>query len=434
MSSNNSNGQDGSNEIQVARARMRRPRWLPILVIIIVLVVGGPFAYRFWVDMSTSEGTDDATIKADVVSVSSRITGNVIEVDVTDNQRVEAGDVLVKLDTHDLEISLQTAQASYDLALKNAEAAQSGVTLSDSQTGAQTTSAQGGLSLSSTAIEVARAAVETANAAVSSAQSKLDQAQVTYDQTKQDYDRSKKLLDEDVIAQQQLDHMESALKLAQSGVETAKEDLKSARIRLTQAELNIKVAQAQRTQSEGAMQGAASGNKQTDMRQKQYEAALAQVQVAQTTLDNAKLQLSYATITAPTAGRIGKLSVLAGQRVNSGSPLMALVKDGTWIVANFKETQMKRIRVGMPVEVKVDAFPGRAFKAHVDSLSPASGAAFALLPPDNATGNFTKVVQRIPIKIVFDNGAIAGYESLLASGMSVVVRVRVTAPQSGGTA
>ena len=153
--------------------------------------------------------------------------------------------------------------------------------------------------------------------------------------------------------------------------------------------------------------------------------SLAQVGVAAAALQAAQQQLAYTTISAPVAGRIGDRAIEVGTRVTPFQPLMALVPNAIWIIANFKETQMAGVVPGRPVDVRIDTLPGKIFMAHVDSLSPASGATFALLPPENASGNFTKVVQRIPVKIVFEPGALAGLENQLVPGMSVIVKVKV---------
>lgn len=156
---------------------------------------------------------------------------------------------------------------------------------------------------------------------------------------------------------------------------------------------------------------------------RQYEAAGAAIASAQASLSDAQLQLSYTAIAAPADGTIGRKSVEVGQRVQSGTPLMAIVSNDIWVVANFKETQLEKMQNGQPVEVELDAFTHHKFTGRVDSISPASGAQFALLPPDNATGNFTKVVQRIPVKIIFARDSVQGYESRITPGMSAVVSV-----------
>jgi membrane fusion protein, multidrug efflux system len=142
-------------------------------------------------------------------------------------------------------------------------------------------------------------------------------------------------------------------------------------------------------------------------------------------LKDAQLQLSYTNITAPAAGRVGRKNVEVGNRVQVGTPMMAIVNNDSWVVANFKETQLEKMKPGKPVEIKLDSFPHHTFKGRVDSISPASGAQFALLPPDNATGNFTKIVQRIPVKVVFDQESIKGYEARITPGMSAEVAVEV---------
>jgi membrane fusion protein (multidrug efflux system) len=177
------------------------------------------------------------------------------------------------------------------------------------------------------------------------------------------------------------------------------------------------------TTSYSSMEEAKAAGIETTVRGQQFQAAKATVSQAQAALEAAKLDLSYAVITAPVAGKIGRKSVEAGQRVQIGQPLMAVVEDRLWIVANYKETQLEKMRPGQEVEMKIDTFPGHTFHGHVDSLAPGSGNEFALLPPDNATGNFTKIVQRIPVKIVFDQDSVKGYENLVAPGMSATVTV-----------
>jgi membrane fusion protein, multidrug efflux system len=397
-------------------------------VLIIAILASIPFAYRKWMDLRTSVSTDNAYIEGDIVLISSKVTGTIVSLGVDDFQKVNEGDILAQLDQRDFQISVQQAQANYELALRNAETARVGVGQSATQAEAQNTQAQGGLSLTTTSIEVAQAAVDAAQAAVASSESRLEQVISQRDQAQQDLERYQTLSDEGIIAQQQLDHARSTYDVAQAAVESAQNDITLAESRLRQAELNVNVAEAQQTQSEGGVQSAEASAEQTDIKQAQYEAALAQVDVAQVALDAAQLQLSYTTITAPVSGRLGLMAAEAGQRVTAGQPLMPIVEDVVYVIANFKETQMDKIRPGLGVEIKVDAFPGRIFQAHVDSISPASGSIFALLPPENASGNFTKVVQRIPVKIVFDEGSLEGYQDLLEPGMSVIVKV-IISPQ-----
>jgi membrane fusion protein (multidrug efflux system) len=173
------------------------------------------------------------------------------------------------------------------------------------------------------------------------------------------------------------------------------------------------------------LQQAQAAGEQTKVSRSQYDAAKAAIGQSEASVKDAQLQLSYTNITTPATGQIGRKSVEVGQRVQPGTRLMAIVSNDLWVVANFKETQLANMKPGQKVEIKLDAFGGHKFEGHLDSFSPASGAQFSLLPPDNATGNFTKVVQRIPVKVVFDAASIKGYESPIAPGMSATVNVEL---------
>jgi membrane fusion protein (multidrug efflux system) len=194
---------------------------------------------------------------------------------------------------------------------------------------------------------------------------------------------------------------------------------------LDQAHADLKIVQSQLVNAQATAIQADAANAQISVDAQHKESCEAAVKEAQADLDNANLRLSYTKIFAPVTGRIGKKTVEEGQRIQPGTPLLAVVSNEKWIVANFKETQLKDMRIDQKVKISVDAFGNREFSGHVDSFSPASGASFALLPPDNATGNFTKIVQRVPVKIVFDRNSLGQYEQLIAPGMSCVVKVWV---------
>jgi membrane fusion protein (multidrug efflux system) len=199
--------------------------------------------------------------------------------------------------------------------------------------------------------------------------------------------------------------------------------VRQAQAQLVAAEQGVVRTEAQLTNSEGGLQSAQATTLETRVREGQFATAQAAMAQAEASLEDAKLQLSYTIIKAPVSGRIGRKSVEAGQRIQIGQPLMAVVEDHPWVVANFKETQLAKMRAGQHVEVEIDTFPNHKFYGHLDSLAPGSGNEFALLPPDNATGNFTKIVQRIPVKVVLDDDSVRGYENMLSPGMSTVVTV-----------
>jgi multidrug resistance efflux pump len=220
-----------------------------------------------------------------------------------------------------------------------------------------------------------------------------------------------------------LDHQKASYQVAVAARSAAQEQVHQAQAQLLAAEQGVLEAESQLTKSEGGLQSAEATRLETHVRQGQFGTAQAATAEAAAALEDAKLQLSYTNIKAPVSGRIGKKSVEAGQRLQVGQPLLAIVEDQPWVVANFKETQLEKIRVGQAVEIKIDTFPKHKFHGHVDSLAPGSGNEFALLPPDNATGNFTKIVQRIPVKIVLDQDSTRGYKTLISPGMSSVVTV-----------
>jgi membrane fusion protein, multidrug efflux system len=315
-------------------------------------------------------------------------------------------------------------------------------------------------------IPTAQAAVQHALAGVEVAKANVKQAKANQAKTEADYKRYQTLSDQGVISHQQLDTLKAAYTVSSSQVEAAqqavlqaqqqvsssqeslqqayakvaqtKQDITKGEAKLAQANQQVKqaiakVAQAQEgitkakaqlATSKGGLQ-LATGNQQTKVSQQQYKAALATYAQQQAQVKNALLQLSYTTITAPETGQIGNKTVKVGQRVQPGQTLMSVVRQKPWVIANFKETQLNKMRVGQSVKVRIDAFAERTFKGRIDSISPAAGAKFALLPPDNATGNFTKIVQRVPVKIIFEPESIKDYESLIRPGMSTVITVNV---------
>ena len=417
----------------------------------VAAIVAGNSGYHYWQHASTHEETDNATVSGHIHQVSSRINGTVSEVEVNDNQIVKQGQLLVKLDPSDLQVKALQAQAALEAAQRQANAAQSNISLASETTSAKTAQAQGDVTAAAATIDSAKAAVAeaqagipTAQAAVAeaqagipAAQAQVAQADANLQRAQTDYNRYAALAQQGAIPSQQLDTARAAYDVARAQKQAAEQLVQQAQAKLAQAQQGVARAQSQLAQaqqavvtaqaklvaSKGRLQQATAGGQQTEVNRAQYEAAKAAIAQAEASLKDAQLQLSYTNIVAPSGGRVGRKTVEVGQRIQPGSPLMAIVEGDYWITANFKETQMKDIKPGQKVEVKLDAFPNHPFVGRVDSVSPASGAQFALLPPDNATGNFTKVVQRIPVKITFDPQSIKGYESRITPGMSAAVSV-----------
>ncbi len=410
---------------QEATQKRKRPLALIFAALGIGAIAAGSYGYRWWQYASTHEATDNAAVAGHVHQVSSRINGTVTDVPVDDNQSVQKGQVLVKLDPQDYENKVRQAEAALDTARRQAQAAQASINLAAQNAKANTTEAQGNVESAIAAIAAAQATVNEAKAGVPAAQAALRQAEATLQKAQADYNRYNNLYQQGAIPGQQLDAARADYQVALAQRNSAQQGVAQAQARLTQALEGVTRAQAQLAASQGGVQQAEASGVQTQVNRSQYAAATAAIASAQSSLKDAQLQLSFTNITAPTAGRVGRKTVELGQRVQPGQPLMAIVSNEQWVVANFKETQLEKMHPGQPVEVKLDAFPHHTFIGHVDSFSPASGATFALLPPDNATGNFTKIVQRIPVKIVLEQQSVQGYESRIAPGMSAEVNVEL---------
>jgi membrane fusion protein (multidrug efflux system) len=378
------------------------------------------WAIRYWLWAQSHEETDDAYVAGHVHPVSARISGTVEAVLVDDNQHVERGQVLVRLDPRDYQIRLAQAQAALDIARRQAASAGTAVDFSTENAAAKTTEADGGLRSAQAEIAAAKAAVAEASAGIPRSQAALAEAEANRRRAELDYQRYADLVAKDQISRQQFDHARAALDAAIAAKNAAAGSVRQAEARLVQARESVGRAQAQLVEAQGNALSARAAGTETNVHRRQHEAAVAAIAQAESSLEDAKLQVSYTEIRSPVAGRVGRKGVEAGQRLQPGQPLLAIVEDDLWVVANYKETQLTHMKPGQPVEITIDSFPAHTFRGRVDSMSPGTGAQFALLPPDNATGNFTKIVQRVPVKIRFDCESIRGYENLIVPGMSVV--------------
>lgn len=403
----------------------RKPirKWFLLGAIGIGGIAAGIYGYHWWQNAQVHQETDDAYITADIHPINVRINGTVINVAVEDNQPVKTGTVLVKLDPRDYQIALQQAQAALDVAKQQATVAQANIGVTSTNAQGQTTQAQGNIDAAAASISTAQAAVSEAQAGVPAAQAQLAQVDANLAKAKLDYDRYQSLSDQGAVPRTQFDAAKATYAALVAQHDATQEQVKQAQARVAQAQENLHNAQAKLASTKGTLQQANSVSQQTAVNRRQYQAALAAIKQAQAQVNNAQLQLSFTTISAPIGGVVGNKTVQVGQRVQPGQTLMSVATQAPWVVANFKETQLTKMQPGQAVELKIDAFPDHPFRGKVDSSSPASGAKFALLPPDNATGNFTKIVQRLPVKVVFDPDSIRGYESRIAPGMSVVVNV-----------
>jgi membrane fusion protein (multidrug efflux system) len=360
-------------------------KWI-VAAVVVVLLIGGAYIWHYY---SVRESTDDAQIDGHINPISPRVTGTVMNVLHDDNEVVQAGTLLVELDPKDYEVAVDRARADLANAQANATAANVGVPLT------QTTS--------SSQLVAADAGVKTAERDIETAKAKLNDAQANFAKTSADLKRMEMLIAKDEISHQQYDASVAANNSAKANVDAATAAIASAESRAAQAQAQ---AEASRTIPE-----------QMKVTRARAGAASAEVQKAISALAQAELNLKYTKIIAPVTGVLSKRSVEPGQTVQAGQPLFSIVNlEDIWTTANFKETQLRNMQVGQKAKIKVDAY-GKEFEGTVESIGGATGARFSLLPPENATGNYVKVVQRIPVRIRFDKGQDPNHQ--LRPGMSV---------------
>ena len=290
----------------------------------------------------------------------------------------------------------------------------------------QDTSAQGGVENAKATIARAQASVEEARSNIRANESDLLAKAAEVDRAKADYARYESLEKERAVTTSARDSARRDFVVSEENYRSAQDAVKQSKARLVQALEQVNVAKASLLQSRGQAQLAQASNVQTSVNRHQFTTQLANVEKAKATLEEARLNLSYTRIVAPTTGRIGKKTVEEGQRIEPGQPLMTIVSDNLWVVANYKETQLKQMHAGQVAEITIDSFNNHKFEGVVQSFSPASGASCAVLPSDNATGNFTKIVQRLPVKIILTKESTKGYEDKLAPGMSCVISIDIT--------
>ena len=397
-----------------------RAKWL-LLPILIIVIAGG---YAAWQYFSKWESTDDAQIEGHIHPVNAKLGGTVLSVSVQENQHVESGTVLVQLDARDYEVAVSQAAAELAAAQAVVLGARAGVPIASSAAGSQIISAEAIAERAKGGVEVADKELLAAQARFRLAQARVSEAQANSTKVTRDLDRMKQLIAKDEISQQQYDAAVAAAEAGRATVESAQAAVFEAEHGVAASQARVSQARAEFQKAQAEAQAAQSAPQQVTISRAQAQSAEARVQLAKGTLDQARLNMEYTSVKAPVSGMVSKKTVEAGQVVQAGQPLMAIVpaKD-IWVTANFKETQLADMHPGQPAAISVDAYGGRVYNAHVDSIAPATGAKFSLLPPENATGNYVKVVQRVPVKLVLDQGQ--DTEHQLRPGMSVLVKVRV---------
>jgi membrane fusion protein (multidrug efflux system) len=376
-----------------------------LTIAFVVLLAGGFLAYRYF---STYETTDDAEVDGHLMPLSARISGYILKVNVDDNQHVTAGTVLAEIDPRDYQVAVDQARAELADAQATAQASNINVPITSVNTTSQ-------VSVSEADVENARAGIVAAQQQYDAAKAQLDQAEANDVKAQNDLERYRQLVEKQEISRQLYDSAVAAARASTATVAGARSSAAAAAQQVTQAQSKLAQANAN-------LQYAQTGPKQVATIRARALSADATAQQKEAALEQALLNLQYTKIIAPVNGVVTK-NVEVGMNVQPGQQLLSIVPlNDVWVTANYKETQLKYMKPGQPAEFKVDA-NGRTYKGKVDSIAGSSGARTSLLPPENATGNYVKVVQRIPVKIVLDPGE--NSDNYLRLGMSVEPKVKV---------
>ena len=393
-------------ETEIEAPRSRR-RGLIIVGIVVVAVIG----LAIWWHSTFSEDTDDAQVNGHLIQVSARVGGQVLKVDVEENQTVKAGDPIVELDPSDYQVAVENAEAALASAKANAAAANVNVPITTVNTGSNLNSAGYDVSGTQAAVAQAERQLEAAHAMVAQAAANNTKAQA-------DLERYRPLVAKDVISKQQFD-------AAVAAADAAKAQLADALANEQAAADGVRVAHDRELQAQAQLKSAETGPQQVAAQNARAKQAEAQVEQAQAQLDQARLNLSYCKIVAPADGIITRKSVELDQNIAPGQNLLTLVSlQDIWVTANFKETQLKHMEAGQSVKIHADA-TGKDYSGRVTQIGGATGSVLSLFPPENATGNYVKVVQRLPVRIDFTDLANEDPNHQLRPGLSVEPTVRV---------
>jgi membrane fusion protein (multidrug efflux system) len=399
-------------------ARRKRQLRIGLIIgtIVFAMVFGGWRIYS-----SGHVSTDDAQVAGHIIVISPKATGFVKQVYVLDNQEVQAGQLLAEIDDRDYQVRLAQADADLAVARATARASATQVSVTSQTTTSLVEQARAGVTSARAGVETSEKDLEQTRAMLRAAEAEVVAVKSNLKRTRDDVTRYRKLAAKEEIPRQTLEAAENGEVAAQSSVTSAIQNEQAARAKVAWAEARVTQAKAQLNDAQARLIAAETAPAQVSISQSQSSNAEAKVKRADADLESRRLELSYTKIYAPVHGVVSKKSVEIGQNVAIGQPLMALVPlDDIWVLANFKETQLKDVRAGQSADVDVDTYSGKTFHGKVDSVAAGTGAVFSLLPPENATGNYVKVVQRIPVKIVLSEQKPG---EILRPGMNVGVTI-----------
>ena len=408
-------------DLKPAKPQGNGGRWrLGGMVLFVLILIAG----FFWLRSRGKESTDDAQVDGHITQIAPRVGGTVAKVHVSNNQAVKAGDVLVEIDPRDYQIAVDRAKAELADAVATASAARTSVPIARIETASGVSTASGGVEQAEAAIAGADREIQVAQANLVSAQAHQREKEATALRAARDVERLRGLVEKDEISKQQFDTAVAQADSARAAADAAKSEITAAQGSVTVAQQRAAAARGAASQARAGLANARTAPQQLQVTEARATSADARVRQADSALRQAELNLERTTVRAPTGGVVSRKSVEPGQVIQPGQPLLALVNlSDVWVTANFKESQLAKMRPGQKATVDVDALGGKAFEGRVESIAAATGAKFSLLPPENATGNYVKVVQRIPVRISLEPGQ--DPEHLLRPGMSVTPTVSV---------
>lgn len=410
-----------TDSLSIKPTKRRRRRLLRLLVPIVILAALVAIGYQLWRYFGTYESTDDAQVDGNIDPISARISGHITDVLVEDAQVVKAGDILVKIDPRDYAVAVAQAEANLADAEASLRSSRINVPIVSTNTASTLETARSSREEADAALANARKQLDAAQARLENTQAQVIQAEADYKKAADDAERYRQLAVKDEIAQQTYDEAAQTAAAAKATIDARKASVNEARQNIAAAEATVRQAETRIPPANASIQSAMTRPQQIAQTEANAKAAAARVAQQHAALDQAKLNLSYTIIRAPATGIIGKKTGQVGQNVSPGESLMALVPlEDIWVTANFKETQLRRMRPGQKVIFTVDAYDHK-YRGRVTGIGGASGSRFSLLPPENATGNYVKVVQRIPVRIDLDPGE--NKDHLLRPGMSVNPKV-----------
>ena len=393
-------------------------KWLlPLLAIALSAGI-----FFVWLHYAGRESTDDAQINGHIIPISARVGGYVERVYVRENEAVKAGQLLLEIDPADYRVAVAQAKAAVAEAQAGARGAGATVPITSQTAGSQLSKAQAAQREAGAAVVTAQEQLNVARADASARRAQLQQAEANLADTAQDLERYKFLVSKDEISRQRYDSALAAEKSSKAAVDAARDLVAAADQSVAAAQAELTQARAREAQSEAQMRAAQTAPQQVAVSEANASLAGAKILQKEAALDSAELNLQYTYVKAPIDGIIGEKHVEAGMNVQSGQPLLSVVPlQDIWVTANFKERQLESMHPGQKAVISVDAYGGRKYQGYVESIAPATGEKFSLLPPENATGNYVKVVQRIPVRLRFDQGQDPNH--LLRPGMSVTATV-----------